>query len=56
MINVEKGLGLKNMPGLVKKEICGIFETKNQNKKVKKLKNLQMILNISMLVVISWKK
>ena len=29
MIGVQKGLGLKNMPDLVKKEICGIFETKN---------------------------
>ena len=28
MIDVQKGLGLKNMPELVKKEICGIFETK----------------------------
>ena len=29
MIDVQKGLGLKNMPDLVKKEIFGIFETKS---------------------------
>ena len=27
-IDVQKGLGLKIMPNLVRKEICGIFETK----------------------------
>ena len=32
MIDVQKGLGLKNMPDLVKKEICGIFETKGSMK------------------------
>ena len=36
MIDVQKGLGLKNMPDLVKKEICGIFETKNPTKEQKK--------------------
>ena len=29
MIDVQKVLGLKNMPDLVKNKICGIFETKN---------------------------
>ena len=29
VIDLQKGLGLKNMPDLVKKEICCIFETKN---------------------------
>ena len=29
IIDVQKGLGLKNMPDLVRKEICGIFETKS---------------------------
>ena len=29
MIDVQKGLGLKNMADLVRKEICGIFETKS---------------------------
>ena len=29
MINLYRGLGLKNMPDLVKKEIFGIFETQN---------------------------
>ena len=32
MIDVQKGLGLRNMPDLVKKEICGIFETKSSIK------------------------
>ena len=36
MIDVQQGLGLKNMPDLVKKEICGIFETKNPTKERKK--------------------
>ena len=36
MIDVQKGLGLKNMPDLVKKEICGIFETKNPIKNKRK--------------------
>ena len=33
MIDAQKGLGLKNMPDLVKIEICGIFETKSKKKK-----------------------
>ena len=36
MIDVKKGLSLKNMPDLVKKEICGIFETKNPPEEQKK--------------------
>ena len=36
MVDVQKGLGLKNIPDLVKKEICGIFETKNSTKEQKK--------------------
>ena len=32
MIDVQKVLGLKNMPDLVKNKICGIFETKNPTK------------------------
>ena len=36
MIDVQKGLGLKNMPDLVEKEICGIFETKNPTEEQKK--------------------
>ena len=31
-----KKMGLKNMPDLVKKEICGIFETKNPTEEQKK--------------------
>ena len=36
MIDAEKGLGIKNMPDLVKKEIWDIFETKNPIKERKK--------------------
>ena len=36
MIDVQKGLGLKNMPDLVRKEICGIFETKIPTEEQKK--------------------
>ena len=32
MIDVQTGLGLRNMPDLVKKEICGILETKTLQK------------------------
>ena len=35
MIDVQKGLGLKNMPDLVKKEICGMFETTNPTEEQK---------------------
>ena len=36
MVDVQKGLRLKNMPDLVKKEICGIFETKALQKNKRK--------------------
>ena len=36
MIEMQKGLGLKNMPNLIKKEICGICETKNPAEEQKK--------------------
>ena len=36
MIDVQKGFGLKKMPDLVKKEICGIFETKSPIREQKK--------------------
>ena len=36
IIDVQKGLGLKKMPDLVKKEICGVFETKNPIKNKRK--------------------
>ena len=36
MIDVQKGLGFKNMSDLVKKEICGIFETNNPTEEQKK--------------------
>ena len=43
MIDVQKGSGLKIMSDLVKKEICGIFVTKNpteeQNKKYIRTEN-----------------
>ena len=35
MIDVQNGLGFKNIPDLVKKEICDIFETKNPTKERK---------------------
>ena len=36
MIDVRKGLGLKNVTDLVKKEICVIFGTKKPTKEQKK--------------------
>ena len=36
MIDVQKGLGLKNICHLARKEICGIFETKNFTEEQKK--------------------
>ena len=35
-IDVQKGLDLKNMSDLVRKEICGIFETKTPTEEQKK--------------------
>ena len=35
MIDVQDGLGLKNMSDLVKREMCGIFETKDLTEKQK---------------------
>ena len=29
MMDVQKGLGIKNIHDLARKEVCGIFETKN---------------------------
>ena len=34
--DVQNGLGLKSVPDLVRKEICGIFETKDLTKEQKK--------------------
>ena len=34
MIDVPNGLGIKNISDLVRKEICGFFETKNQKSKL----------------------
>ena len=36
MVNVQKGLGLKNVPDLVRKEIQGIYETKYPTEDQKK--------------------
>ena len=36
MIDGQKGLGSKNLPDLVKTEICGISEIKNPAKEQKK--------------------
>ena len=35
MIDVQKGLGVKNIPEFVRKEMCGIFETKDLTKEQK---------------------
>ena len=35
MIDLQKGLGLKNICDLATKEICGIFETKKTYKRTK---------------------
>ena len=50
MIDMQNGLGLKNMSDLVRKEIQGIYETKNPTKKqVKEYKrSLQEITKDSM--------
>ena len=36
MSDVQKGLGLKNMPDLVRREICGISKTKSPTEEQKK--------------------
>ena len=36
MIDVQKGLGLKNMPDLDKKEICGFLKQENPQKNKRK--------------------
>ena len=42
IIDVQNGLGIKNISDLVRKEICSIFETKNPaKKKIKKYKRTQ---------------
>ena len=43
MIDVQNGLGFKNMPELVRREMCGEFETKDlrteqKNKYIRKKK------------------
>ena len=35
MIDMQNGLGIKNMPQMVSQEILGIFGTKNLNKEQK---------------------
>ena len=37
MIAVQNGLKLKNIPDLLRKEICGMFETSNLAKEQKKI-------------------
>ena len=42
MIDVQKGLDIQNISDLVRKEIFGIFETKNPKKKqIRKYKRFQ---------------
>ena len=64
MNDVQNGLGIKNSSDLVRKKICDIFETKNPTKKqIRKYKHSQkeiaspiLVLKLSMLVMILWKK
>ena len=35
MIDVQKGLGVTNIPQLIRQEMCGIFETKGLTKEQK---------------------
>ena len=64
MVDVQNGLGIKNVSDLVRKHIQGIYETKNlTEEQVRKYKRSQKeinkeptdILDLSMLVVILWK-
>ena len=42
IVDVQKGLGIQNISDLVRKEICGIFETKNiTRKQIRKYKSSQ---------------
>ena len=36
MIDVQKGLGFKNVPQLIRQEMCGIFETKDLTEEERK--------------------
>ena len=36
MCDIQKGLGIKNIYALARKEVCGIFETKNFTEEQKK--------------------
>ena len=49
MIDVQNGLGFKNMPELVRREMCGEFETKDlrkeqKNKYIRKKKEINKTL------------
>ena len=56
MIGVQTGLGIKNMSDLVRREIPGIFGTKNPRKCIRTEQEITKkptdILNLSMCVVI----
>ena len=65
MTDIQSGLNIKHMPDLVRREICGIFETKDLTEEQKEkyirseyqiTKKLQTIKSINMLEVILWKK
>ena len=46
MIDIQNGLGIKNISDLVRKEIYGIFETKNPTEKqIRKYKCSQQEIN-----------
>ena len=65
MKDAQDGLGVENIHELLRKEICGIYESKDlteeQEKKYisadyKIAKNIQTITKINMPEVISWKE
>ena len=65
MTDIQSGLNIKHMTDLVRREICGIFETKDLTEEQKEkyirseyqiTKKLQTIKSINMLEVILWKK
>ena len=56
MIDAQNGLGIKTMPDLVRRELCGNFETKDltEEQKSKYIRTKCTIVN--MLKMILWKK
>ena len=53
MIDVQNALGIKNISDLVRKEICGIFETQNPTKKqIRKYKLSQKEIERENLIIV----